>query len=77
MLRSFVHGSGVDEPISWYEGAADADRRSIFANHQGSIVAVTNATGNVVAINRYDPWGMPGAANIGRFGYPVRYGSRS
>jgi RHS repeat-associated protein len=39
------------------------------ANHQGSIVAIADNNGNATTINTYDPWGVPGAGNYGRFGY--------
>ena len=63
---AYVHGPGVDEPLSWYSAAG---RRHLHADHQGSITAIADDAGNKVAINTYDPWGVPGAANIGRFGY--------
>jgi RHS repeat-associated protein len=69
LQRRFVHGAGVDDPIAWYEGTGTADRRSLFTDHQGSIVTVLDGAGNVVRINSYDPWGIPGANNLGRFGY--------
>jgi RHS repeat-associated protein len=65
-LRSYVHGAGADDPVLWYEGPA---RRSLHADHQGSIVAVADASGNKLAVNAYDSWGIPNAANLGRFGY--------
>jgi RHS repeat-associated protein len=64
--NAYVHGPGVDEPLSWYSAAG---RRHLHADHQGSITAIADDAGNKVAINTYDPWGVPGAANIGRFGY--------
>jgi RHS repeat-associated protein len=41
---------------------------------RGSIVAITDATGNATGINAYDEWGIPGSGNAsvtagGRFGY--------
>ena len=69
LLRRYVHGPGVDEPLIWYEGAGLADRRTLHADHQGSIVAVGNSTGSSLAINSYDAWGIPGANNLGRFQY--------
>jgi RHS repeat-associated protein len=69
LLRRYVHGPGVDEPLIWYEGAGLADRRTLHADHQGSIVAVGNSTGASLAINSYDAWGIPGANNLGRFQY--------
>ena len=69
LLRRYVHGPGVDEPLIWYEGAGLADRRTLHADHQGSIVAVGTSTGASLAINSYDAWGIPGANNLGRFQY--------
>jgi RHS repeat-associated protein len=69
LLRRYVHGAGADDPLIWYEGAGSADRRSLIANHQGSIVAVADANGYPLTTNSYDPWGVPGAANAGRFQY--------
>lgn len=69
LLRRFVHGPGVDDPIAWYEGTTLADRRFLHADHQGSVVAVSDGSGNASAINRYDEYGVPAATNAGRFGY--------
>ena len=69
LLRRYAHGLGSDDPVLWYEGSGLATRRSLFANHQGSIVAVADASGNAVTINAYDAWGIPNAGNQGRFGY--------
>ena len=48
-------------------------RRFLHADHQGSIVAVSDAaTGTAMAINAYDPWGIPNQTSVstaGRFGY--------
>ena len=40
VLRRYVHGTGADDPLLWYEGAGLADRRSLQINHQGSVVSV-------------------------------------
>jgi RHS repeat-associated protein len=71
VLRRFVHGSGVDDPVVWYEGAGTAAsaRRFLHADMQGSIAAVTNNAGTVLGINSYDEWGIPAPGNIGRFQY--------
>ena len=69
LLRRYAHGLGNDDPVLWYEGAGLAARRSLFADHQGSIVAVADASGTALAINAYDAWGIPNAGNIGRFQY--------
>ncbi|MEQ9003770.1 MAG: RHS repeat-associated core domain-containing protein, partial [Pseudomonadales bacterium] len=69
LLRRYVHGSGVDEPVLWYEGAGLGSPRALLANHQGSIVAVADAGGNALSINGYDAWGVPNPGNLGRFQY--------
>src|SRR5205085_6592903 len=43
--------------------------RSLYSDHQGSIVAVSDFAGNRLALNTYDEYGIPGAANQGRFQY--------
>jgi RHS repeat-associated protein len=69
VLRRYVHDDGVDTPVVWYEGSGTSDRRWLMANDQGSIVAVANPAGQVLAINSYDPYGLPGPSNLGRFQY--------
>lgn len=69
LLRRYVHGVGTDEPLVWYEGSGTSDRRHLVSNQQGSIVAVTNASGGAIAVNTYDEYGVPGASNLGRFQY--------
>jgi RHS repeat-associated protein len=69
LKRRYVHGLGADEPLLWYEGTGLSSRRGLLADHQGSIIVVTNASGNVFAINGYDAWGVPNPDNDGRFQY--------
>ena len=71
LQRRYVHGAGVDEPLIWYEGAAvsAASRRHLHANHQGSIVATSNAAGAKLTIHIYDPYGITPASNTGRYQY--------
>lgn len=71
LTRRYVHGDRVDEPWVQYNGAAvaAADRRYLFADHQGSVIAHANAAGVVLAKNSYDPYGTPAAANVDRFGF--------
>ncbi len=61
--------SGSDDPLVWYEGSTTANPRYIYTNHQGSVVAVGNASGNRVGTNSYDEYGIPAASNSGRFQY--------
>ena len=73
MTARYVHGSNAaaDDPLLWYDGASVAGTiHWLHADHQGSIVAVTGAAAGAVGpINTYDEWGIPGAANQGRFQY--------
>ena len=69
VLRRFVHGPGIDQPIVWYEGTGTTDRRFLHSDERGRIVAVTDAAGNRLAANSYDEYGVPAAANLGRFQY--------
>ena len=68
-----MHGpsEGFDDPQVWFEGAGvgDSARRYLFSDERGSVVAVTDGNGNVLAINSYDEYGIPGAGNQGRFQY--------
>jgi RHS repeat-associated protein len=67
--RVYVHGTGADEPLVWYELTGGPVRRFLHADQQGSIVAVADDAGNAIAIDGYDAWGIPNATNIGRFQY--------
>jgi RHS repeat-associated protein len=69
LLRRYVHGPGVDEPLVWYEGAGvgAANRRWFLANHQGSIIAVADSGGTVTNVLSYDPYGIPGGIVGGKF----------
>jgi RHS repeat-associated protein len=67
--RRYVYGPGADSPLVWYEGSGTTDRRWLIPDERGSIVAVTNASGNAIAVNTYDEYGIPGATNLGRFQY--------
>lgn len=69
LQRRFVHGPGVDEPLVQYEGTGTSDRRWLHADERGSVVASSDASGNLIAINRYDEYGKPQATNVGRFQY--------
>jgi RHS repeat-associated protein len=63
------YGPSDDEPVVWYEGAGTADRRWLHADERGSVIAVSNASGAVMATNSYDEFGIPATTNLGRFQY--------
>jgi len=68
MTRRYVHWDGADVPILSYAGATLATPTYLHADHQGSIVAISTASG-ATQINRYDEYGIPAATNAGRFQY--------
>ena len=67
--RRYVHGPGSDDPVVWYEGSGTADKRYLHKDERGSVTAITNAGGAVLAINSYDEYGIPASGNLGRFQY--------
>ncbi|MCF8883933.1 RHS repeat-associated core domain-containing protein, partial [Erythrobacter sp. SN021] len=69
LLRRYVHGPGIDNPLVWYEGAGTAGRRYLHKDERGSVIAVSNASGAMLAINSYDEHGIPGTGGLGRFRY--------
>lgn len=70
VLRRYVRNpDAADEVVVWYEGAGTTDRRWLHTDERGSVIAVSNASGAVSSINRYDEYGIPAATNAGRFGY--------
>lgn len=66
IVRRYVHGPGVDEPLVWYEGAELTDRRYLVADRQGSIIA---ANGSSTTRYAYGPYGEPDAWTGSRFRY--------
>jgi RHS repeat-associated protein len=70
--RRHVFGPGVDEPLIWYEGAGTLAPRYLHADEHGSIVAVTDSTGAMLNVNRYDEYGRTQSTNptyLSRFAY--------
>lgn len=69
ITRRYVWGLGADEPLVQYEGADFATRRYLVADERGSIIAITDASGNALSLNSYDEYGIPASTNQGRFQY--------
>ena len=71
VVRRYVHGPGIDEPLVWYEGSGTSTRRWFHADERGSVIAVSDASGNFIGSNpnRYDEYGVPQGTLTGRFGY--------
>jgi RHS repeat-associated protein len=64
LTRRYVHGDQVDG-----SSVGATFRRYLHADHQGSIIAHSDTSGAAIAKLAYDPYGIPGTANIDRFGY--------
>ncbi|MGV2871270.1 RHS repeat-associated core domain-containing protein [Colwellia sp. E150_009] len=71
ILKRYVHGSGVDEPLLMYSGSSvgSNNRQYLHSDYQGSIVGVSNTDNVMTNINTYDVYGIPHGNNVGRFGY--------
>ena len=69
LLRRYVHGPGVDQPLVWYEGAVTTNKTWLYSDHQGSIVATANSAGTSTATLSYGPYGEPNATTGVRFRY--------
>jgi len=71
LVSRYVHGtdSHADDPLVWFD--SNNSRRDLHTDHEGSIVAVTDASGNPLAFDSYDEWGIPGTGNLAseRFQY--------
>ena len=64
-----VQGPGTDEQLMTWEPSSGA-LTQLHADERGSIIATSDGSGNVTAINRYDDYGAPqGGAVAGRFGF--------
>ena len=67
LLHRYVYGPTADEPVVWYDGSGTTTRRWLHSDERGSIVAVSENSGALFAINRYDELGTPASTNTGRF----------
>ena len=80
LVRRYVHGPGVDEYLVMYTGSGSGGRTFYHANHQGSIVALTDGNGTdlgkVIEVSpyTYSPYGISGQE--GTSGNPFRYTGR-
>jgi RHS repeat-associated protein len=72
LLRRYVHGPSVDEPVMWVEGSDLSILRFYHPDHQGSIIATADASGAPFETYSYDEYGVPSTGNYtsnGRFQY--------
>jgi RHS repeat-associated protein len=69
LQRRFVFGPAVDEPLVQYEGSGTTNRSWLHADERGGIIAISDGSGVVTTINKYDEYGKPQSTNAGRFQY--------
>lgn len=71
ITNRYVHTGNMGTPAVSYTGSAVgiANRQFLHKNHQGSVIAATDNSGNASYINTYDAYGVPGNNNQGRFAY--------
>jgi RHS repeat-associated protein len=55
LLRRYVHGDGVDDPIVWYDSSGTTNKRNLFKDERGSVIAAD--TGTAVTSLKYDEYG--------------------
>ncbi|HEX8412518.1 MAG TPA: RHS repeat-associated core domain-containing protein, partial [Sphingomicrobium sp.] len=69
IVQRFIRGDGADELIALYNGPGSTSPFWYHNDERGSIVALSDAGGTAVAINRYDEYGRPQTGNTGLFQY--------
>lgn len=71
LVRRYIHGPSVDEPIAFYDGATStsSNRRYFSADERGSVIAFSNDSGTGLGSNAYSPEGQIGTLAGSRFGY--------
>ena len=52
-----------------YEGSGTSDRRFMGTDERGSVISLTDSSGTLLNLNRYDEYGRPQSGNAGRFQY--------
>jgi YD repeat-containing protein len=58
-VRLYAWGPGADEPLVWYEGTGGPVRRYLHADHQGSVIAVTDDSANPTRSTATTPGASP------------------
>jgi RHS repeat-associated protein len=71
ILWRYFFGPGADEPIiADQSGSLNCNNtRFLHVDHQGSMIATNDCSGNRATVATYDEYGIPGANNWGRFQY--------
>ena len=69
MVKRYVHAPSTDEPLVAYTGSGTSSKYWLHADSRGSIVAVSDSSGNAVSTITYDPYGAPSSTTASRFAY--------
>ncbi|MFM0047294.1 RHS repeat-associated core domain-containing protein [Paraburkholderia sediminicola] len=67
VLRRYVQGPAVDNPLVWYEGSGTTSKSWLYSDQLGSVVATANASGARTAVFTYGPFGEPNVTTGLRF----------
>jgi RHS repeat-associated protein len=70
LKRRYVHGMGEDDPLVWYEIVSGTPTRNwLYADRQGTIIAIGSDAGAGTAQYAYGPYGDPDTWTGSRFRY--------
>jgi RHS repeat-associated protein len=71
LQKRYLHAPGGEAALDSYTGAgvSTANREFLHINNQGSVIALSDSSGNVTTRNTYDEYGIPATTNKGRLGY--------
>lgn len=69
VAERYIAGPGPDEWAAVYTGAGTGSVVWPLQDQQGSVIALSDATGAATSVLAYDEYGRPRAGNIGRFQY--------
>jgi RHS repeat-associated protein len=74
VLRHYVTGPGVDDRVAHAEGSSITNPTKTYyhTNHQGSVMAMTDGSGNVTQRIGYDEYGNGSPSTGEQFGYTGR-----
>jgi hypothetical protein len=69
LIRRYVHGPAMDEPLVQYLDAGTGNRRYLLSDERGSIIGAEDSSGTVANTYSYDAYGVPMTTTPTRFGY--------
>ena len=59
LVRRYIPGPGLDEPLMTYDGTGATTKTWLYGDERGSITAAANASGALLAAYTYGPFGEP------------------